>query len=286
MRNLTIKRTKSAVAGLAKMKVYIEDPENSELQINGVPCRKLGDLKNGEEKTFSVGDHAAKVFVITDTASRNYSNDYYPLPEGTEDVTVTGKNCYNPSAGNPFRFDGITDEAVLANRKKGNKKGMVILVVALILGFVLGLARTTLEKSQTEKAKEFSTEGMTITLTAEFKEESYEGFTQCYETKDVAVFTLKEEFTLMEGLEDYTVAEYGELVVLGNGLDDSALKTENGVTYFDYNADGSSGTEFYYFATVHKSGDAFWLIQFAVDADQAEQYRPLFFQWAASVTFE
>ena len=50
MRNLTIVRRKSFVACLAKMKVYIEDPASNELVINKIPCRKLGELKNGEEK--------------------------------------------------------------------------------------------------------------------------------------------------------------------------------------------------------------------------------------------
>ncbi|MBP1575986.1 MAG: hypothetical protein J6A68_00485 [Oscillospiraceae bacterium] len=47
MRNLTIKRTKSFVGCLGKMKIYIEDPTSNELLINNTPCRKIGDLKNG-----------------------------------------------------------------------------------------------------------------------------------------------------------------------------------------------------------------------------------------------
>ena len=118
MRNLTITRTKSFVASLGKMKVYIEDPDAGEITIQGVPCRKLGTLKNGETATFPISDLAAKVFVIADTMSRSFSNDYYPIPAGTEDVTLSGKNKYNPGAGNPFRFDGVTDPDALANRKR------------------------------------------------------------------------------------------------------------------------------------------------------------------------
>ncbi len=50
MRNLTILRRKKAAAALGKMKVYIEDPFSNELDIKDVPCRKLGELKNGVEK--------------------------------------------------------------------------------------------------------------------------------------------------------------------------------------------------------------------------------------------
>ena len=63
MRNLTIRREKHFVASLATMKVYIEDPTANDLTINGVSCRKLGTLKNGEEKTFTIAEEAAKVFV-------------------------------------------------------------------------------------------------------------------------------------------------------------------------------------------------------------------------------
>ena len=282
MRNLTIKRHKSFVACLAKLKVYIEDPDNSELEVGGVPCRKLGELKNGEEKTFSIGNLAARVFVFADKLSRNYSNDYYPIPAGTEDISLSGKCCYNTRAGHPFRFDGVTDEQVLANRKQGTKKGMLVLIVAAILGFGIGIVSNL----QEEGPKTFTAEGMTITLTGEFEKESYEGFTVCYESYDVAVFVLEEPFTLMEGLEDYTKAEYGELVVWNNGLESSDLKEENGVLYFDYTAAGDDGENYYYCATIHKGPDAFWLIQFATMESQAEEYLPQILEWAASVTFE
>lgn len=138
MRNLTVKRIKSFVGCLVKMKVYIEDPRMGELQIQGIPCRRLGELKSGEEKTFRIGEEAARLYVIADTMSRNYCNEYYPIPAGTEDVSLSGKNVFNPAAGNAFRFDGITDEAVLANRKKGTRKGLWILILAAIIGFIIG----------------------------------------------------------------------------------------------------------------------------------------------------
>ena len=139
MRNLTITRQKSFVASLAKMKVYIEDPEANELEISGVSCRKLGTLKNGETATFPIGDQAAKVFVIADKVSRGFCCDYYPITAGTENVVLTGKNKFHPGAGNPFRFDGVTDPEVLENRKKGNGKGIVILIVSALVGAAVGL---------------------------------------------------------------------------------------------------------------------------------------------------
>ena len=103
MRNLTITRKKSFVGCLGKMKVYIEDPEAGELEINGVSCRKLGTLKNGETATFPISDRAAKVFVIADKVSRGFCCDYYPITAGTENVVLTGKtmHCFTDGNGKP-----------------------------------------------------------------------------------------------------------------------------------------------------------------------------------------
>lgn len=138
MRTLTIKRAKSFVACLAKMKVYVEDPTSREIVINNVPCRKLGDLKNGEEKAFSIDEGAVKVFVIADKLSKNYCNEYYQLREGQEDVFLSGKNCFNPATGNAFRFDHNDNDEVIANRQRNTIKGIVILIVAAIVGAIIG----------------------------------------------------------------------------------------------------------------------------------------------------
>ncbi len=138
MRNLTIKRTKSFVACLAKMRIYIEDPTSSEILINNTPCRKIGDLKNGEEKTFQIDEGEAKVFVIADKLSKNYCNDYYQLPAGQEDISLSGKNKFNPANGNAFRFDNNETEEIIANRKRGTRKGIIILIIAVIVGAVVG----------------------------------------------------------------------------------------------------------------------------------------------------
>lgn len=144
MRKLTIKRTKSFIGCAAKMKIYIEDPASSELTINNVPCRKIGELKNGEEKIFEIGEQAAKIFVIADTLSKEYCNDFYALPEGQDDVYLTGKNRFNLASGNAFRFDNNNNEEALANRKRGTKKGVVVLVVAIVIGFVAGFIITSM----------------------------------------------------------------------------------------------------------------------------------------------
>ena len=287
MRNLTIRRNKALAASLVKMKVYIEDHSEHELTIAGVPCRKLGDLKNGEEKTFSITDEAVKVFVIGDKLSRNAYNEFYPIQAGTEDVVLSGRNYLNPFSGNPFRFDGVTDEAVLKNRKKGSRTGIIIMVAAVLLGLIGG-SIGGLRAVSTVEPKTFSEEGLSITLTNKFFDVVLDGYTAAYGTDEVVVLTLKESFSLMAGLEDYTLREYGELIIEANGMAGSVtLQERDGMPYFTYQyANPETKEIFDYTIVLFKSDDAFWTVQFATPVSLTQAYEQSIFQWASSVTFE
>lgn len=139
MRKLTIERKKTFVACLVDMNVCIETPNSGDITINGVQCAMLGSLKNGETKTFEISDNAAKVFVIADSISKDYCNDFWQLPEGGEDVTLTGKNKFGMASGNAFRFDNNDNPEAIAQRKKNKRKGSWILVAAILLGVIAGV---------------------------------------------------------------------------------------------------------------------------------------------------
>ncbi|MCH5320787.1 MAG: hypothetical protein J1E36_03430 [Eubacterium sp.] len=289
MRNLTIKRTKSFVACLANMKVYIEDPSSAEIMINNTPCRKIGTLKNGEEKTFVIDENAAKVFIIADKLSKGYCNDFFPIPAGEEDVFLSGKNQFNPANGNAFLFDVLMNEEMIQNRKNGTKKGIIVLIAAFIIGFIISFAVVLSSFSGAAKIapKDFSSNGMTITLTNQFAETSMTGYTVCYDSKDVAVFALKEDFSLMDGFDNYTLEQYGELVLSNNpSASNCELKNDHGLTYFEYQFTNSQNNEsYYYFTTLHKASDAFWIVQFVTSEGDLQQYQETFVEWAQTIEF-
>ena len=291
MRNLTIQRTKSFVGSFAKIRVYIEDHCTNELTIKNIPCRKLGELKNGETKTFRVGEESVRIFVIADTVSKDICNEVYMLPTGSADIFLSGKNTYNPMAGNPFRFDGVTDEMTLQNRKQSKGKNVVVLVVALLIGLAIGFFATSGLFSSDKKGdpKTFSSDGMRITLTDQFKKlegKEFSDYTVCYATKDFVVLALEERFSLYPGLEDYTLEEYGDMAIAYNGLTDSYLRTKDGITFFEYTGKNPDNGEVYeYFACVYKTEDAFWLIQFSAGEEDSDKYEEQFLEWASSVEF-
>lgn len=286
MRSLTIRRNKSFVGCAIKLKVYIQDETEGELLIGGVMCRKLGDLKNGEEKTFSIHEREARVYVIADKLSKDFCADYVTVPAGNEDVFLSGKNHYNPVAGNPFWFDGVTDEVVLANRKKNKGRSGIVMIAAVLVGLVLGLISSGVLFGPSGDPKTFTEAGLSITLTDQFSVAQDEEFTACFESDEVAVYVLREGFELMEGLEDYTLDQYAELVLASNGMALSELLTEGDIPYFtfDYTDDESGDTVFYH-AYMYKGPDGFWLIQFAAMLEQQEKYAPQFGQWAQTVSF-
>ena len=287
MRKLTVKRTKSFVGCLGKMKVYIEDSSSNEVVINNVQCRKLGTLKNGEEKTFEIDENAAKVFVIADKLSKNYCNDYYELSEGADDVFLSGKNKYNPAAGNPFRFDNNNSEGAAANRKRGFRKGLAVLIAAVMVGAVVGFCISSgIFSDKTPKEKRFSCEDMRITLTNEFQETSAENYLTAYGSKDVAVFVIKEDFSLAEELKNYSLLDYADLVIETNQLPSSEAEVKDGqITFTHKSYNSKTNQTYHYHCYVYKSSNAFWLIQFAVSEENIDKYQTQIAEWASSVGF-
>lgn len=287
MRKLTIKRKKSFVASLAKLKVYIEDPAG-ELDITGIKCRLLGTLANGEEKSFYIEENAAKVFVIADKMSRDYCYDCRNLPEGNEDIYLTGKNAFNPVTGNAFRFEGGTDEEVAKRHKESKKGGLIVLITAIVIGltaaWIIGSGVTYSKKKATPK--DFSYEEMTITLTALFKEEEVEGRT-VFTSNDVAVFVLRENFVAGDiDLSGYTVRGYAELARENNPvMADATYEETDGVPNMVYTYAGDDGKTYVYFTTFYKSSDAFWIVQYFVNESGYESRKPKFIEWAKTVHF-
>lgn len=287
MRNLTIKRTKRFVGCLGTMKVYIEDPQANDMTINGVTCRMLGMLKNGEAKTFPVSEEAAKVFVIAGKLSKGFCNEYYPLPEGTEDMVLTGRNCFNPAAGNAFRFDAVTDPAVLANRKKTTRKGFIVLIVAAIVGAVVGfvVGGQMVKNMLTPKCepKEYTVSDLRITLTDEFKDLSVEGYTGGFQTRNVAILILQENRTMLEAAGVKTLTQYANLVQQVN-KHNAPIQEEEYFLYYEYDFHNSETNEdFHYFVMMYKNPVDFYIVQFAVRQDETENYREQVMEWARSV---
>ncbi len=284
MRYLTIQRNKSFVACLMKMKVYVEDPTSSEIKIQGVGCKKIGELKNGEQQTFMISDENLRIFVIADKLSKNYCSDFYEVPAGTENIFISGSCKYNPLSGNAFRFDGVPTEEMKYRRKKGLKKGIIISIAAFVIGIIIGLGAVILPLFMTPEEKEFTKGELSITLNEDFAESSYAGFQAVYDSNNVAVFALQEKFADYENIEDMTLEEYTKASIEANNLN-AEVKQKDGLTYFEYDANGNSSLLYHYMTFAYKSDDGFWLVQFAALKEDFTEQEENIFMYAKSVKF-
>ncbi len=129
--------------------------------------------------------------------------------------------------------------------------------------------------------KTFTKEGMSITLTSDFRESAQEGFTVCYDSRKLAVLALKESYDLFASMGDITLEEYGQLVLSANSLD-SSLETENGLTFFSHDK-YVNNTYYTYHCFVFQGTDAFWLVQFACKTGDAEALKDTIFSYAKSI---
>lgn len=304
MRKLTIRREKSFVGCAAKMKVYISDIESNELEMplhtidvdtgeekdEMISCRKLGEIKNGEEVTFEIGNESAVIFVIADKASRGFCNDCYPIKAGDEDVSLSGKNKFNPIAGNAFRFNGNDSQGVSVNRKKSAGKGVLVIIAAAIIGVLVGyFGMMAVMSGFSSKEKTFKVDDMSITLTEGFDYQFSEKYDAVFSSRDIAIFVSKQSYNdgniVYPELTNINEEQYAQLVIASNKFNGCNVVSENGLTYFTLADEGTDGGKFLNHYYIYKSDNAFWLVQFVATQNKANKYSDDISKWAGSVQF-
>ncbi len=161
----------------------------------------------------------------------------------------------------------------------------------IILALCLGAAAC----SGSGEPKTFSSGGMRITLTDEYEEEDVQGYDICYGTRDSAVYALRERISDLSSIGmsvSTTLNEYAQKLIELNSVDSTVIN-ENGIVYFEYEkklkgglfSGCGGGEKFTYLAAVYKTGDSFWLVQFASSSENYGNYRDQFIEFARSVTF-
>ncbi|MBQ3010474.1 MAG: hypothetical protein IJD81_04735 [Oscillospiraceae bacterium] len=138
-------------------------------------------------------------------------------------------------------------------------------------------------------AQEFAKAGIHLTLTEEFYEKEHMGYTTCYLSDDIAVFLLKEEYTLFENTDfssASTPEEYAGLVWNANQFTGNVpLVTEGNLKYFEYSY-SANGNDYTYRTYVFKAADAFWLVQFASLSDSYDSLKGTMQAYAETVVFD
>ena len=280
MRILKLTRRKSFVGCAMKDQVYIRDELAPEITIDGVPCRRIGDIKNGETKNFQIDAGQQQIFLIADKLSKDRCNATATIPDGQEDIALSGVHKF-VFGSNPFSFDGVQlSEEQLTKQKKNNRKGAVITIAAAIFGVIIGnLVVGGLFGAENVSPKTFTKEDFQITLTDGFEASEEAGFFSFYHSKTAMVFTVREE---KEIFGDITLEEYGDLVLQANNKTGIQMNQADGFIWFEY-TDTPDTQEIYYLAVCCKGEDAFWIVNFATPATNRNQYKEDFLSWAKTI---
>lgn len=289
MRQLTIRRDYNEIAKNKKTQVYVED-EYGEVKVRKINCHRLGEIKNGEEKSFGITEDAVKIITMSSVSSRKRTADYYQLPAGNEDVTLSGCANGNLIISHAFRFNDNYDNGAIENRRQaignGVKRMVLWIVVAqIVLGIVLGVILGVVRLMLPPQEKAFTCDDMTITLTDHFYKMDPLGHYMTISSSDVSVFIDYDPFSKAPSLRNYSPERYAETIIRQNDLDSDA-KEYLTLTYFSYYGTSDSGVDYEYYAFVYKTDDGFWLVQFACEKADSERVIGDIIKYAESVRFD
>ena len=105
MRKITITRRKTFAGCLAKVLICITDQVTEDTVITTDILTLLGTLKNNSVLEAEIPESPITIVAGYDDFGNFLLTDLLVIPEGTEDVHLSGIVKLNPTKGNPFIFD-------------------------------------------------------------------------------------------------------------------------------------------------------------------------------------
>lgn len=186
--------------------------------------------------------------------------------------------------GSVSDLQGLLRKNIPANKyivKLNSSKFMPILIMIIlaVVAFITVYSFLNLTPNKNNE-KIFSKSGLTITLNDKFNVKEMVSYTAAFDSESIGVLALKEEQSLF-GNKTFSLKEYAELVIANNKLDTTVKGTDNltGFTFENH----VNGKDYIIFATVYKSIDAYWLMQFTCESTKFEGLKSTIIQYAKSV---
>ncbi len=129
-----------------------------------------------------------------------------------------------------------------------------------------------------------SASGLSIRMSADMKSEKNENFAAFYHSDTCMLTGLRESFEMLEDAgvcdENTTLEEYIKIIEQNNGIKFEPDSYGNMSACYENDVNGQT---FFYYSTVRKAPDAFWLLSFACKESEQKTYLPRFEMWANSV---
>ena len=180
----------------------------------------------------------------------------------------------------------LTDEAPEVGEKKQKPvwktvlRWLIVCVAAMLIGGVVGYtAMTAVLSGVFAKEKDFSLNGISVTLTEAFEVQPSYTHEAVFKSMNASVYA--DKYSNAESLGITTAKQYAEYIMKNNGLSDCSVTDEGDEAHFVY----TSG-EYKYYAYTYKVGEDYWLVQFAVSENVTALYSGKIDKWADSVRFK
>lgn len=159
-----------------------------------------------------------------------------------------------------------------------NKKLIVVLLVIICL--------CTLTSCKV-KPKEFSSEGITVTLTNKFRKMSVDNVDVSYISNKVGFAGLGEAKSLLK-LDDGKLYRYTEMVLDANNKSAEIYEYNDGVVIFNYAYYVASVNDIAYkYLLVTKEGtNKYYSINFWTKLDDFSEYKDQMLEWAKTIVVE
>ena len=165
-------------------------------------------------------------------------------------------------------------------------KRWLLCLLAVLMILPLAACRIFIVKDvKTAEDKEFTSEGLTITLNEAFRESEFEGTTLCYEAPKVSFYGQKNTFSVSPELKEMTLNDYADTVYQNNlSRSPKPIATVEGLVTMEYDFhDSEHEKDYSYFTVMLQGSDCFWTIQFACEKSNYEEFRPYFIKWAKTI---
>ena len=170
-----------------------------------------------------------------------------------------------------------------AEVKTSLKKGLIIMLIARVIGALVGFGGTSIVLgARNNKEKTFTASEFQITLTEGFSEKLVAGVTMAYSSPKVSVSFRKAAFT--ESTRDFSADQYARSVMLASGLI-ADVKTDGDLTYFAADGKSAGGVKMTSFIYAFKTDECFWIVEFGVRQNQADRYEKITKKYAESIVF-
>lgn len=146
MRKLVVRRRKTYVASLVKVRICMKTELQSDIKLVGTNLKVLGELSNGHSLEVEIPEEELEIYVVFDKVFPQRFHSKCTLEAGVEDEVLYTFPALDPFAGNPFAISKKqsytrAEKRRLSKTVKSNiqsDKNQFLFVLMIVVFAVLG----------------------------------------------------------------------------------------------------------------------------------------------------